>query len=168
MKRFRLSILVFAFTVLGVAGCKINGTKPSTTVAHATACRPIDEAEVARLFDRWNDALKSGDAHKVVANYAEHSILLATLSNKPRITVAEKLDYFEHFLEKKPSGKIDFRFFIPGCNSAVDAGLYTFTMGATGEKVHARYTYTYAWDGHQWLITSHHSSLMPEDKGATH
>lgn len=168
MKRFRLSILVFAFTVFGLAGCSINETKPTATDAHATACRPIDEAEAARLFDRWNEALKSGDAHNVVSNYAAHSILLATLSNKPRITVAEKLDYFGHFLEKKPSGKIDFRFFVPGCNSAVDAGLYTFTMGATGETIHARYTFTYAWDGRQWLITSHHSSLMPEDTTPAH
>jgi hypothetical protein len=49
-----------------------------------------------------------------------------------------------------------------GCNSAVDAGLYTFTFGSTGAVVHARYTYTYHWDGSQWLITSHHSSAMPE------
>ena len=146
----------------------MSEVKPAAGDTHATSCRPIDEQDVARLFERWDDALKSGDPHKVVANYAEHSILLATLSNKPRVTVAEKLDYFEHFLEKKPSGTIDFRFFVPGCNSAVDAGLYTFTLGATGEIVHARYTFTYAWDGRQWLITSHHSSLMPEDRGATH
>jgi hypothetical protein len=49
-----------------------------------------------------------------------------------------------------------------GCNSAVDAGLYTFRFGKTGQSVNARYTYTYAWDGKQWLITSHHSSAMPE------
>lgn len=49
-----------------------------------------------------------------------------------------------------------------GCNSAVDAGVYTFTFAKTGAVVSARYTYTYHWDGVQWLITSHHSSLMPE------
>ena len=49
-----------------------------------------------------------------------------------------------------------------GCNSAVDAGLYTFTFAKTGAKVSGRYTYTYRWNGSQWLITSHHSSAMPE------
>jgi hypothetical protein len=40
--------------------------------------------------------------------------------------------------------------------------LYTFFFRKTGATVAARYTYAYAWDGKQWLIASHHSSLMPE------
>jgi uncharacterized protein (TIGR02246 family) len=114
------------------------------------------------LFDRWNRSLQTGDPHQVVANYAEHSVLLPTVSNKPRLTPAEKEDYFQHFLENKPQGVINSRTIEIGCNSAVDAGLYTFTFGTTGAQVKARYTYTYKWDGKQWLITSHHSSAMPE------
>ena len=49
-----------------------------------------------------------------------------------------------------------------GCNTAVDAGLYTFTFARIGALVKARYTYAYRWDGSQWLITSHLSSAMPE------
>jgi hypothetical protein len=44
--------------------------------------------EIASLFDRWNTSLKSGDPDQVVKNYARNSILLATLANKPRLTVA--------------------------------------------------------------------------------
>jgi len=124
----------------------------------------VSEQEIASLFDRWNASLRTGDPHKVVANYAEHSILLPTVSNQPRVTAAEKEDYFHHFLENEPSGRIDFRWIGIGCNSVVDAGLYTFTFARNGAQVHARYTYTYAWDGQQWLITSHHSSAMPEKK----
>ena len=129
---------------------------------HSEKCKATSDKEIAALFDRWNQSLQTGDPHKVVANYAEHSILLPTVSNKPRLTPAEKEDYFVHFLENKPSGKIDMRDIELGCNSAVDAGLYTFTFAKNGQVVHARYTYTYHWDGHQWLITSHHSSAMPE------
>ncbi|MFZ5757462.1 MAG: SgcJ/EcaC family oxidoreductase [Pseudomonadota bacterium] len=129
---------------------------------HTASCRSISEQEVAALFDRWNNSLQTGDPRKVVANYAEHSILLPTVSNKPRLTPEEKEDYFHHFLENRPSGKIDFRFVEPGCNTVVDAGLYTFTFARTGASVSARYSYTYRWDGSAWLITSHHSSALPE------
>ena len=77
------------------------------------------------------------------------------------MTAADKEDYFVHFLEKKPVGKIDSRTIQIDCNTAIDAGLYTFTF-KDGTTVKARYTYTYRWNGKQWLITSHHSSAMPE------
>ncbi|WP_228198446.1 hypothetical protein [Acinetobacter haemolyticus] len=54
------------------------------------------------------------------------------------------------------------RFIDIGCNTALDTGVYTFSFAKTGEFVKARYSYTYQWNGNQWLITSHHSSLMPE------
>jgi hypothetical protein len=62
------------------------------------SCKVTTEQEIASLFDRWNQSLQTGDPHKVVANYAERSILLPTVSNKPRLTPAEKEDYFHHFL----------------------------------------------------------------------
>ena len=130
-------------------------------LAKSEVCKAASDKEIAALFDRWNASLKTGEPKKVVANYASKSILLPTVSNKPRLTAAEKEDYFEHFLEKKPVGKIDFRSIEIDCNSAIDAGLYTFTY-ADGITSKARYTYTYKWDGKQWLITSHHSSAMPE------
>lgn len=117
---------------------------------------------IAALFDRWNDTLKSGDPKQVVANYAEESILLPTVSNTPRLTLAEKEDYFVHFLKSQPSGEIDLRQIQISGDLAVDSGLYTFTMGATGAVVKARYTFVYRWDGENWLIISHHSSGMPE------
>lgn len=117
---------------------------------------------IAALFDRWNDTLKSGDPKQVVANYAEESILLPTVSNTPRLTPAEKEDYFVHFLQSQPSGVIDLRQIQISGDLAVDSGLYTFTMGATGAVVKARYTFVYKWDGANWLIISHHSSGMPE------
>jgi uncharacterized protein (TIGR02246 family) len=133
----------------------------NTHAAATEACHPTSEKEIAGLFDRWNATLQTGSPGKVVANYARKSVLLATLSNKPRLTPDEKEDYFEHFLEGKPFGTIDSRSIEIDCNSAVDAGLYTFKF-ADGKQVKARYTFTYKWVGKQWLITSHHSSAMPE------
>ncbi|MDR6390962.1 SgcJ/EcaC family oxidoreductase [Paraburkholderia phenoliruptrix] len=158
MKSLTVAALALAF-----AGCAAEqGASNNASLPAGSSCKATTNEEIAALFDRWNQSLQTGDPHKVVANYAERSILLATVSNQPRLTVAEKEDYFHHFLQDRPSGKIDFRFIELGCNSAVDAGLYTFTFARSGAVVKARYTYTYRWDGRQWLITSHHSSAMPE------
>ncbi|MDE1180929.1 SgcJ/EcaC family oxidoreductase [Paraburkholderia sp.] len=158
MKSFTAAVLMLA-----LAGCAAEQSMSNNAASPGTgSCKVTSNAEIAALFDRWNQSLQTGDPHKVAANYAERSILLPTVSNKPRLTVADKEDYFRHFLADRPSGKIDFSYIELGCNSAVDAGLYTFTFARTGEVVKARYTYTYRWDGAQWLITSHHSSAMPE------
>lgn len=158
-----MKILPIAALALLLAGCASSpGTPPTSQSSRTESCKQTSEQEIAALFDRWNRSLQTGDSAKVAANYADRSILLATVSNQPRLTPAEKVDYFNHFLKDGPSGKIDFRTIELGCNSAVDAGLYTFTFARTGAVVKARYTYTYRWDGSQWLITSHHSSAMPE------
>jgi uncharacterized protein (TIGR02246 family) len=161
MKMQSTGLLLIAAAAL--AGCQSTQVaQTGAQGARSESCKATNEAEIAALFDRWNQSLHTGDPHKVVANYAEHSILLPTVSNQPRLTPAEKEDYFHHFLENQPSGKIDLRTVELGCNTAVDAGLYTFRFAKTGASVSGRYTYTYRWNGSQWLITSHHSSAMPE------
>lgn len=161
LKQFSLFLVVVA----ALAGCASNQVVQNSEQGTRTErCKTISETEIASLFDRWNNSLQTGDPHKVAANYAERSILLPTVSNKPRLTPAEKEDYFHHFLENRPSGKIDLRIIELGCNTAVDAGLYTFTFAGTGASVSGRYSFTYRWNGSEWLITSHHSSAMPEKK----
>lgn len=156
-----ISILPAALAFV-LAGCASVPSGAGPAPARTEVCKASNEQEISALFDRWNRSLQTGDPHKVVLNYAERSILLPTVSNQPRLTAAEKEDYFHHFLEGRPTGKIDSRTIEIGCNTAVDSGLYTFTFGTTGAQVKARYTYTYKWAGTQWLITSHHSSAMPE------
>jgi uncharacterized protein (TIGR02246 family) len=151
MRLLRLvSLIAFALTFTA-----------TNAYARSEVCHAASEQQIASLFDRWNASLQTGDPKKVVANYASKSILLPTVSNKPRLTAEEKDDYFEHFLQNKPVGTIDSRVIEIDCNSAFDAGLYTFKF-ADGSVVKARYTFTYKWNGKQWLITSHHSSAMPE------
>lgn len=161
--KMKSSSLLFMLTA--IAGCA-SAQVPQTNVqvARTESCKAVSEAEIAALFDRWNQSLQTGDPRKVVDNYAERSILLPTVSNTPRLTPAEKEDYFKHFLENRPSGKIDLRTIELGCNTAVDAGLYTFTFAKTGASISGRYSYTYRWNGSEWKITSHHSSALPERK----
>ncbi|MGK9230127.1 SgcJ/EcaC family oxidoreductase [Inquilinus limosus] len=155
-------------TVLALSALSLPAFAADKTPAVQTAavpaparCEPITEAGVAKLFDRWNTSLATLKAEAVAANYAEDAILLPTLSNTPRLTQEERIDYFKHFLEKRPRGQIDSRVIRIGCNKATDSGTYTFTLD-DGSKVPARYTYAYAFIDGAWLITSHHSSAMPE------
>ena len=164
MKMKLLSSWAVAITLVGCATTHQTPPSSGQQATRSETCKATSEQEIASLFDRWNASLQTGDSHKVVANYAAKSILLPTVSNKPRLTAEEKDDYFHHFLENKPSGKIDLRFIELGCNTAFDAGLYTFTFAKTGASVSGRYSYTYRWNGSEWLITSHHSSAMPEKK----
>ncbi len=160
-----------SLALVAIAGCAVlagcastEGVRPAAGSARTETCKPVTEQEIAALFDRWNQSLQSGDPHKVVANYAERSILLPTASNTPRLSPTEKEDYFRYFLANRPAGQIDSRFVEIGCNTALDAGLYTFTFARTGKSLSGRYSFTYRWDGSQWLITSHHSSAMPEKR----
>lgn len=161
MKAFFSTLLVAA--ALLAAGCATNLPRhsPSSPVCAESPAAPAEQ-EIAALFDRWNQSLQSGEAQKVVANYAEQSLLLPTFSDKPRITREEKMEYFEHFLKNQPSGKIAMRQIQVDRDMAVDTGLYTFHLAKTGEDVRARYSFTYRRYGSQWLIISHHSSAMPE------
>lgn len=155
---------LFFMACLIISGCATAATNDitQTTMACKECCIQTSVQEIAALFDRWNESLQTGDPQKVAANYAQKSILLPTVSNKPRLTPEEKIDYFQHFLENQPSGQIDMRQIEIGCNMAVDSGLYTFHFARTGDTVKARYSFTYGWDGKQWLIVNHHSSSMPE------
>lgn len=132
------------------------------TPVAAQACQTASEADAAQLFERWNNALQSGDPGLVAATYQIDAVLLPTLSNQVRLTPAERLEYFQQFLQKRPSGRVISRSVRSQCDSLLDAGVYEFTFAATGETVQARYSYTWDWDGKQWLIGSHHSSLMPQ------
>jgi uncharacterized protein (TIGR02246 family) len=124
-------------------------------------CATLNKQQAKILFERWNNTLQTGDSRKVAANYTSDAVLLPTLSNQPRTDLAGKLDYFNTFLRKKPFGTLDSSTVITSCNSAIDTGLYTFRFSDNSE-VQARYTFTYALVDKEWLITSHHSSAMPE------
>lgn len=129
--------------------------------ASAQSCQYATEQQALNLFEQWNDSLKSADPHQVARLYQDNALLLPTVSKKPRLTEQERVEYFSHFLADKPSGRLDTHHFDAACNIATLTGLYTFDFAATGKQVAARYSFTYRWDGQRWLISHHHSSLLP-------
>lgn len=127
------------------------------------AAPSISEGEVKSLFSLWNDALATLDPDTVAKRYASKSVLLPTVSDIPRTDYNSIKSYFVDFLKKKPQGVILESNVIQGPDWCMDAGIYEFTMGATGDKVKARYTYVYTFEDGEWKITHHHSSVMPEN-----
>ena len=123
----------------------------------------ITEKEVRALFELWNSALATGDSRIVASRYTKDPVLLPTVSDQPRTDFASVKDYFDAFLKKEPQGKIVDGKVTIGDGWASDAGIYEFTMGATGDKVKARYTYNYVQEDGIWKIQHHHSSVMPEE-----
>merc|ERR1712051_527896 len=127
-----------------------------------TMSKAITEDEVKDLFQLWNNALATEDPNKVADRYASKAVLLPTVSDVPRTDYALIKDYFVSFLKKKPQGEILESSVTIGHNWCQDAGIYEFTMGATGDKVKGRYSFVYVFEDGQWKISHHHSSVMPE------
>lgn len=154
----RKTILIAASLLFALAGLPALSSSASTSGVPSSK----QKSEILALFDQWNKSLATGNALTVGANYAPDAILLPTVSNKIRRTNAERIDYFEHFLLKKPQGKIDQANVRVFGDIAINSGLYTFTF-SDNSKVQARYTFVYQKqpDG-RWLIIEHHSSKLPE------
>lgn len=121
----------------------------------------MSDQKIADLFELWNDTLQTGDPNKVAALYETNAILLPTVSNQVRHNHEEIADYFVHFLAKGPQGSIDESNIRTFGDIAINSGVYTFSF-SNGDKVQARYTYVYRWNGQDWKIIEHHSSAMPE------
>ncbi|KAL9187439.1 hypothetical protein ACHAXT_001542 [Thalassiosira profunda] len=141
---------------------KINHHHSSIMPEGIVTAEPITEDEVRGLFQLWNGALATKDPEKVAARYSKSGVLLPTVSDVPRTDYPGIVDYFTNFLKLEPQGEIESGNIIIGTNWAQDAGIYEFTMGATGAKVKGRYTFVYIFEGGEWKISQHHSSVMPE------
>jgi len=125
--------------------------------------KDLTEEEVRDLFTLWNEALLTGDSNIVAQRYSSDPLLLPTVSDTPRTDYQGVKDYFDHFLELQPCGKILEGKINCGTGWAQDAGIYEFTLGAkNGSKLKARYSYVYVLEDGQWKIAHHHSSAMPE------
>jgi uncharacterized protein (TIGR02246 family) len=143
---------------------KINHHHSSMMPEGLVTAEPITKEEVRALFNLWNDALATLDPKEVAGRYSKDGCLLPTMSDTPRNDSNGIVDYFTSFLKNKPQGEILNGEIFIGTNWAQDAGVYEFTMGATGAKVKGRYTFVYVFEDGKWMISQHHSSMMPEEQ----
>jgi uncharacterized protein (TIGR02246 family) len=134
------------------------------------ACAPLEPELVDGLFQHWADLVNHGDGEAVADLYAPDALLLPTLSARTRHSHTAIADYFSGFTARHPQAEVVERTVYPGCNQVVDAGLYRFRFadgqaadGDSGEGLvlEARYTLVYGFNGEDWQLLHHHSSLLP-------
>jgi uncharacterized protein (TIGR02246 family) len=133
------------------------------------------------LFGHWAELVHSGDAEAVADLYAPDALLLPTLSARSRSSHTAIADYFNGFASRHPQAEVVERTLYPACNQLVDAGLYRFRFAEepsaqpplqsrlqrlkgrpeAGTVLEARYTLVYGFNGEQWQLIHHHSSLVP-------
>ena len=162
MRNVRMSAIV-ATTV--AAAAVVTGCSAGATASPAPAPARPSQQQIADLFGQWNAALATGDPQRVADLYAPDAVLLPTVSNQVRRTRAEIVDYFTKFLKDKPQGVIEDEIVdVLDTDTAINTGVYQFTLdkGGKTQLVRARYTYVYELRDGKWLIVNHHSSAMPE------
>jgi uncharacterized protein (TIGR02246 family) len=154
------------FLILAAASAAIVALPAQAKPAKAAKCVTPTQAQVDGLFTQFNNAWATKSPETVTKLFAKDAVLLATVSNKPRLNHTEIQDYFVSFLKSSPVGTINSSTFKLGCNSAARVGTWTVTLtdAATGAKtdVKARYSFIYRMEGGQWKIDHLHSSAMPE------
>jgi uncharacterized protein (TIGR02246 family) len=123
-----------------------------------------DIAKIAALFQKWSDALQSGQAAAVAALYAPDAILVPTFLNEILDTPSAITTYFNNLMPRQPSSKIitqHIRHFGP---IAINSGIYDLALAAEGPEteLQARFTFVYRHGPDGWKIVEHHSSILPQ------
>lgn len=121
---------------------------------------------VKENFNRWNNALLTGDAEAVANLYSKKSTFLPTVSSEFKKGAKEAEDYFKHFLEKNPSGKIVSEAIQPiASNAYLHSGTYDFEVGPEDNRTIVEARFTFLWQKSYsggWKIAHHHSSVKPQ------
>jgi uncharacterized protein (TIGR02246 family) len=124
--------------------------------------KPNSPEEIRKLFDKWNQALATGNPKKVAACYSSEAIVIPTIRDEPRNTTQSIVDYFDIFLRRKPQAEIVGGRIKIGDGWAKDVGIYEFKFLDDGTSMMARYSFFYVKENGAWKILNHHSSFMPE------
>ena len=125
----------------------------------------------ASNFSAWNQALLSCDPKRVASLYANDASFLPTLNSELKAGQTGAEEYFHHFLEKKPEGRIveevaqetsiDSAGHVSGY---LHSGMYNFEVGEPSNRRNVEARFTFLWQKDEaggWKIRHHHSSLRP-------
>jgi hypothetical protein len=122
-------------------------------------------SEIQDLFSMWNAALESGSADAVASLYADDAVLIPTTTQQIRVGRARIQEYFVKFIpDFRPRAWITESYPQHQHTIRWNSGLYSFEFRAgpgSPKMVRARFTFVYQLFVDRWLITQHHSSVIP-------
>lgn len=126
-----------------------------------------NKKEIAReCFKKWNEALLSKDPKQVADLYSDSATFLPTLNGTFKHGGNEAKEYFEHFLQKNPTGEIvEDSVQKLSDDSFLHSGHYNFELGPETDRKVAQARFSFAWQKNNngdWKIIHHHSSVKPE------
>ena len=123
----------------------------------------INPKTVHQNFSLWEKTLHTKDPKAMARLYAENATFLPTVSGEFKKGQTGVEEYFEHFLEKNPTGEIieeETQTLGPDCY--LHSGLYNFEVGPNRNRqiVEARFTFLWKQNSRgEWKIIHHHSSI---------
>lgn len=115
-------------------------------------------------FDNWNASLKEGPEAVLMQYCNKKGVLIPTVDGTVCDNPAKIKNYFEHFCEKLPEGKItEYKIIQSGEDTIIYTGHYQFNLQKTQQIVDARFTYVFEKqeNSEDWKIIHHHSSANP-------
>lgn len=128
----------------------------------------MTEDDVRALFQKWNEALRTKSSEEVAKRYAQKAVLVpTTTSDTPRTSPQAIKEFYEFFLLSQPQVKQVQSFVTVQNHWCKDVGVLEYTlgnpeMGQERRTVKERYSLLYVWEGGEWKIAYHHSSVFAE------
>lgn len=127
------------------------------------------QGEVSAALREWVSAVKSRSVNRVLEQYDERAVMLATFEQKPLLTQNDRRRYFKDLLSRdKLNLTVDKEYVrVIDHKTAAVSGLYTYSYlkGKRAIRLPARYTFVFERQPEAgWQIVEHHSSQMPFKK----
>ncbi len=125
----------------------------------------MDVEEIAKInFNKWLRTLATKNSVYVAELYHDEASFHPTQHGKLQKGQSGAEEYFVHFLEKNPVGKlVESHVQILTNWLYLHSGLYDFTIASDEKKevVEARFTFVWILKNGDWKILHHHSSVKP-------
>lgn len=131
---------------------------------------PVTEAQAARIAEAAEASFTTGDAGKVMAQYAERAVMIDAATTEPSVDRKVQTGWAKTFVSMAPADyKVPNRHIqLLGGDAFISSGIETFTVaaGTARPTVSARFTDVFQRqkDG-SWKIVHEHVSAPPTPTG---